>query len=85
MLEAYSISSPQSNQAKRYPGQASGAFTQPTFHCNLSDQRWLRHPNRTETAWAQGCKDHNGLHPCAESGTEGRAEPDGRGLGGVIY
>ena len=31
---------------------------------------------------AQGCE---GLHPCAESGSEGRAEPDGRDLGGVLY
>jgi hypothetical protein len=28
-------------------------------------------------ARAQGCKNHYGLHPCAESGPEGRAEPDG--------
>jgi len=35
-------------------------------------------------ARAEGCKDDNVLHPYAESGSEGREEPNGGDLGGIL-
>lgn len=60
------------------------SFTKPTSLCDTSDQRRLKHLAHAEIVWAQGCKDHNGLYPCAELGSEGCEEPDGGDLGGVL-
>jgi len=74
-----------SNPTGQAQGHAPGTSARPTSLFPSLDQRRLRYPNRAGIARAQGCKDHHGLHPCAESGPEGRAEPDRRGLGGVLY
>lgn len=69
-------------QAVHFPYKRGAS---PLTFCHASDMVILRQKTEQKAARncarAQGREDQDGLYPCAQSGSEGRAAPDGRCLG----